>query len=134
MTTDLALPDPEEPNVPELADLSNARPVDPRRCTAHSARTGKPCKRYAINGGTVCPTHGGSAPQVMEKARKRIAGPILEAAVKRHEQLITNGTNEAAVGAMIRDTYDRVGIGTEEGSGTEGFRELLIRVREYTDR
>jgi hypothetical protein len=44
-----------------------------QRCTAHSSRSGQPCKRYAIEGGTVCPTHGGKAPQVKAKAAERIA-------------------------------------------------------------
>jgi vacuolar-type H+-ATPase subunit E/Vma4 len=42
------------------------------RCTAHSSRTGLPCKRNAIRGGTVCRSHGGAAPQVKAKAAERI--------------------------------------------------------------
>jgi hypothetical protein len=42
------------------------------RCCAVSTRTGKPCGRYAIEGGTVCPAHGGSAPQVRQKAAARV--------------------------------------------------------------
>lgn len=45
--------------------------ADSRRCTGHNARTGLPCKAWAIKGGTVCWYHGGSAPQVREKARQR---------------------------------------------------------------
>ena len=41
------------------------------RCTA-STRAGGPCKRWAIKGGTVCPSHGGSAPQVRRKAAERL--------------------------------------------------------------
>lgn len=43
------------------------------RCTATSQRSGVQCKKAAILGGNVCPTHGGSAPQVREKARQRLA-------------------------------------------------------------
>ena len=43
-----------------------------RRCTAKSSRSGNPCKKAAILGGTVCRTHGGSAPQVKKKALERI--------------------------------------------------------------
>jgi hypothetical protein len=43
------------------------------KCTAHSSRTGKPCKLNAIIGGTVCQVHGGRAPQVKRKAAERVA-------------------------------------------------------------
>lgn len=44
----------------------------PRQCTAHSSRTGKPCAKAPIVGGTVCTVHGGRAPQVKAKAAERI--------------------------------------------------------------
>lgn len=47
-------------------------PLDhPRKCIAHK-HTGEPCRRYAIRGGTVCPVHGGTAPQVRRKAAQRL--------------------------------------------------------------
>ena len=33
---------------------------------------GQPCRAWAIHGGTVCATHGGRAPQVVEAARRRL--------------------------------------------------------------
>jgi len=48
---------------------------DPRRCTAHTTGLHGPqrrCKRPAINGGTVCSTHGGSAGQVKLSAERRL--------------------------------------------------------------
>jgi hypothetical protein len=44
---------------------------DDRRCTAHNAKTGAPCKAWAIAGGRVCAGHGGRAPQVREAAAQR---------------------------------------------------------------
>lgn len=41
------------------------------RCHAMSKSTGKPCKAWAIKGGTTCRLHGGSAPQVKAKAAVR---------------------------------------------------------------
>lgn len=38
-----------------------------------SRRSGKPCRNYAICGGTVCTAHGGKAPQVRNKAAVRYA-------------------------------------------------------------
>ncbi len=43
------------------------------QCTATSSRTGKRCRQRPIRGGTVCATHGGSAPQVQRKAAERLA-------------------------------------------------------------
>lgn len=40
-------------------------------CTAKRSN-GQPCKASAIRGGRVCVTHGGSAPQVRDAARRRI--------------------------------------------------------------
>jgi hypothetical protein len=55
-----------------------ARKDHPRRCTAKKSN-GEPCTRMAITGGTVCPMHGGSTPQVRAKAAERIAeATILE--------------------------------------------------------
>lgn len=42
------------------------------RCSAHTS-SGRPCKQRPIRGGTVCATHGGSAPQVRRKAEARLA-------------------------------------------------------------
>lgn len=52
------------------------KPVAPRRCVAKSSRTGKPCQRPPIAGGTVCRHHGGAAPQVKRKAEERLADLI----------------------------------------------------------
>lgn len=40
-------------------------------CTAKNGR-GNPCKAHAITGGKVCRSHGGSAPQVIAAAVRRI--------------------------------------------------------------
>ncbi len=42
-----------------------------RYCSARRSN-GDPCKRRPIKGGTVCPTHGGSAPQTRDAAARRI--------------------------------------------------------------
>lgn len=52
------------------------------KCTGHSSRTGKPCKRDAIAGGNVCLSHGGSAGQVKAKAKDRLERAAAAAAIK----------------------------------------------------
>jgi hypothetical protein len=48
------------------------RRLDKKRCTAHSSRTGEPCKMWAIRGGKVCHKHGGKAPRVKAAAATRV--------------------------------------------------------------
>lgn len=44
-------------------------------CTANRSN-GESCKAQAIRGGNVCRVHGGSAPQVREKAAERLAALV----------------------------------------------------------
>jgi hypothetical protein len=46
--------------------------LKPRKCKAKSSRSGKQCNRWAINGGYVCYTHGGSTKLAKAKAAERI--------------------------------------------------------------
>lgn len=50
-----------------------AIPRRPRVPCSATTSAGKPCRKFAIVGGTVCATHGGSAPQVKAAAARRIA-------------------------------------------------------------
>jgi len=49
-----------------------ARTRQALKCSGHRTN-GDPCKAYAINGGTVCTAHGGSAPQVKAAAALNVA-------------------------------------------------------------
>lgn len=42
------------------------------RCKAKARSTGEQCKRAAIDGGTVCRTHGGASPQARAAAERRV--------------------------------------------------------------
>ena len=42
--------------------MSDNKPVSPR-CTAHSRRTGEPCRQPAMHGRAVCRLHGGKTPR-----------------------------------------------------------------------
>lgn len=52
-------------------DLIPASVKEPVRCRAHTSK-GKPCGKWAIVGGFVCMTHGGTAPQVRRRANERL--------------------------------------------------------------
>lgn len=52
------------------------------RCAGHN-KTGKPCRKYPINGGTVCMTHGGAAPQVRAAANRRLAAGEAERSLRK---------------------------------------------------
>ncbi|HET9254890.1 MAG TPA: AsnC family protein [Pseudonocardiaceae bacterium] len=47
-------------------------PLPAIRCRAHRRHDGAPCGRWAIRGGAVCPSHGGSAPHVKRAAAERV--------------------------------------------------------------
>jgi hypothetical protein len=51
---------------------------DPPKCKARR-RDGTPCGAYAVKGTTVCRMHGGAAPQVREKANRRLFEMVMPA-------------------------------------------------------
>ncbi|WP_139812789.1 hypothetical protein [Prescottella equi] len=88
----------------------DGRSPDPaRRCTARRSN-GEPCRRIAIMGGTVCPTHGGSTAHVKRKARVRLD----MAADKLAKGLLSLAEDESIPPqvrlAAIRDALGRIGI------------------------
>lgn len=105
------------------------------QCKAHSKRTGKPCGKDAIKGGSVCRMHGGSAPQVRASAEARLralvdpAIGVVEATLKdakrpdlrlkaAHDVLDRNGHKQAQkieLDAMIETKqFDFSGLSSEE--------------------
>lgn len=90
--------------------------------------TGEPCKNWPIRGGTVCRSHGGSAPQVRNKANERIA-ELVNPALALIAELIETGRAEdlpASVGlAAARDILDRAGYSPTAKIHLEG--DLTVR-------
>lgn len=77
-----------------------SEPVPVVRCRATSTTTGERCKRWSIRGTTVCQTHGGRLPSVIEhsqavveSARLRLFG-LAEQAVDVLEDLSAPGTSD----------------------------------------
>lgn len=86
-----------------------SRPMEPGthgRCTAKSTRTGQQCKRAPIRGGTVCATHGGSAPQVRAAAEKRLE-ELKPAAIQYLGWLVTQRDYPSAGLGAAKDIMDR---------------------------
>ena len=85
---------------------------DDRRCTATANATGERCRRYAIAGGTVCPTHGGSAPQVKRAAAMRLLDLVDPALGTLARALDYDDTNYWGPADRLRaaaDVLDRAG-------------------------
>lgn len=122
------------------------------RCTATSSQSGERCRKRPIVGGTVCFTHGGSAPQVRAKAAVR----VLEAAVAREigrqgwepvtDPVGAYADNAGEVLAFKDRLRERVetlddwtlriaaiGFGGEEGDGDDGKQLMAMgeQVRAY---
>lgn len=80
------------------------------RCGA-TASSGEQCRRWAILGGSVCPTHGGSAPQVKAAARARLQ-ELAHPAITRLADLMGSDNETVALRAamfVIDRTHDEKG-------------------------
>lgn len=89
-------------------DLVPATVQEPVRCQAHTS-SGKPCKRWAIVGGFVCPFHGGSAPQVRAAANRRLLA-LAPRAVQVIADLLEHAESEPVRLKAATELLDR-GIG-----------------------
>ncbi len=119
--------------------LTSDDPYDPhaaKRCTAHSSRTGKPCKGFRVPGATVCKMHGGSAPQVKAKARQRLE----EAADRMAKRVLGMAENDdippAVALAAAKDALDRAGLRpptqVEVGVSPQPWESLISAVAPMT--
>lgn len=79
-----------------------------QRCTAHVSDGSRPCQRWAINGSTVCATHGGQAPQVKKSARERLAELVEPALEGLHTALKSGEIPSIVKAAQI--VLDRTGF------------------------
>lgn len=79
-----------------------------QRCTAHVSDGSRQCERWAINGSTVCATHGGQAPQVKKSARERLAELVEPALEGLHTALKSGEIPSIVKAAQI--VLDRTGF------------------------
>lgn len=99
------------------------------KCKAKSKRSGKRCKRDVIRGGTVCAMHGGKAPQVIAKAKIRLAA-LVDPAITRLEKVIKKSKHEPSAVAAAKDILDRVGLKPTDKVKFEGDIEVSDPGRE----
>lgn len=108
----------------QAPDASNVTRLE-RRCRATSSRTGLPCRRWAIMGGTVCPTHGGSIKRVKLSAQQRLA-EMVDPALTSLAQLVQRADSDGIRLAAIKDVLDRAGYKPKERIEQTG--EMVIKV------
>jgi len=79
-----------------------------RLCSAKRTN-GQPCGRPPIKGGTVCATHGGSAPQVRRKAALRLlelVDPAISTLAREMVQADKSADRQRAANSLL----DRAGV------------------------
>lgn len=106
------------------ADASNITCLE-RRCKAVSSRTGEPCRRWAILGGRVCPTHGGSIKRVKQSAQQRLA-EMVDPALTSLAELVESADSDGIKLAAIKDVLDRAGFKPKERIEQSG--KLVVEV------
>jgi hypothetical protein len=83
-----------------------------RRCVAHSKRTKKPCRGWAMTGATVCRMHGGSIGRVRVAAAQRRERELVERAMLRAEQRHARELDEW-IDARVETAAERLGKAPE---------------------
>jgi hypothetical protein len=72
-----------------------------QRCTAHLSDGSRQCERWAINGSTVCATHGGQAPQVKKSARERLEA-LIDPAIDALRDVLQRGLDSGETPSAVR--------------------------------
>lgn len=118
--------DPMELPDPMWDPFTNERAIAiPRPKCRATNRQGNPCGNSAIPGGAVCRRHGGSAPQVRDKARIRLIA-MIEPALNVLSDVM--GDEKAAHADKIRaanSVLDRAGYARVQVIDVEAAREVL---------
>lgn len=86
-------------------------PTDEERCTGH-LKNGERCSKYAIKGGKVCPTHGGSAKQVKKSAREKL-DLLVDPAIRALADVLKDRAEHKDIPSVVRTAVailDRCGF------------------------
>lgn len=68
----------------------------------------RPCRKYAIKGGSVCVLHGGRSPQVRRKAERRLLA-MVEPSIIRLEALVHQDEHLPTALGAIKEILNRAG-------------------------
>jgi len=99
-------------------------------CTAMRTN-GERCRAPAIAGGRVCRAHGGACPQVIAKAKLRLALAADPVAARLVAICLSKKTKTGDAIAAARDLLDRAGVRAERethgaaGDGTVLWEEFI---------
>jgi len=108
-----------------------AKVLPPVKCSGTIWSTGLQCDQWAVVGATVCPTHGGRAPQVREAAERRVS--IAEALVRNDPRPPWEVLEDALRVADVV-MQDALGEVKELGSVTPQLLDKLIAAVERAHR
>ncbi len=97
------------------------------RCSAHSSRTGEPCRRWAVRGAEVCATHGGRAPQVKRCARERLDS-LLDPAIDLLGEVLKAGPAGRHAMRAVVAVLDRCGYPASRNVAIEDPAKALAEL------
>lgn len=101
------------------------------RCSARRT-DGQPCRAFAIHGGTTCVKHGGSAPQVIAAAKRRLESMALAAAGRLGHFAFDDEVPPNVGLAAANSILDRNAIGTKQAVqvevGVKPFEQIFTGI------
>ena len=92
-----------------MSDAPMDVPTSGKRVCSARRTNGQPCGKPPIKGGTVCATHGGSAPQVRRKAALRLlelVDPAISTLAREMVQADKSADRQRAANSLL----DRAGV------------------------
>ncbi len=103
------------------------------RCTAHLRDgSGRQCKKPAKKGMNICGSHGGSAPQTIAAAERRLLAAADPAAAELVELALNGETPSVKLGA-IKELLERAQVGGPKRIAVEGGLNISINEVDIKD-
>lgn len=99
---------------------------EPGQCTAFVSATGERCRHKSIIGGTVCPKHGGTRPDVKRKAALRLAEMVNPALFVLGKIMMDDEAKHADRLRAVENVLDRAGHSRAVTHVTEAEAQDLL--------